>query len=67
MKSKKNQEIFLSTELVTLKNFIRKNRIIDIGPEHCFDVSNINNNFIQLEAERLNDITYFPGSQTNLE
>ena len=42
-------------------------------PKHCFDVTLadfeqiINNNFIQLEAEWLNDINIFPGSQTNLE
>ena len=50
---------------VTLKSFIRKNILINIAPEHCFDVTLadfeqiINNDFIQLEAQRLNDINYF--------
>ena len=49
----------------TLKSFIRQNRPIDVAPEHCFDVTLgefehiINSNFIQLEAEWLNDINYF--------
>ena len=70
---KKFEEIFLSTEWITLKSFIRKNRVIIIAPNHCFDVvladfeQILNNDFIQLEAEWLNDINIFPGSQTNLE
>ena len=42
-----------------------KNRLINIAPEHCFDVTLadfeqiINNDFIQLQAELLNDINYF--------
>ena len=50
---------------MTLKSFIRKNRFINIAPEHCFDVTFadfeqiINNDVIQLEAEWLNDSNYF--------
>ena len=33
------QGIFVSIKWVTLKNFLRKNRLINIGPEHCFDVT----------------------------
>ena len=33
----KFQDIFLSTSWITLENFIRQNRPIDIAPEHCFD------------------------------
>ena len=42
-----------------------KNRLINIAPEHCFDVTLadfeqiINNDFTQLEVEWLNDINYF--------
>ena len=51
-----------------MKNFKKlylKNRLINIAPEHCFDhiladfEQIINNDFIQLEAEILNDINYF--------
>ena len=54
---KKYEEIFLSAEWI-----IMKSRRINIAPEHCFDVTLadfeqiINNDFIQLEAEWLNDI-----------
>ena len=56
---KKFQEIFLSIESITLKSFIRKNRLICIAPlsQHCFDVTLadfeqiINDDFIQLENE----------------
>ena len=72
--NKKLQEIFLSTERITLKSFIRKSRLINIVPEHRFDVRLVDfeqiiyNDSIQLEAEWLNDINYiFPGSQANLE
>ena len=40
-----------------MNSFIRKNRLIDIAPEHCFGVTLadfeqiINNGFIQLDAE----------------
>ena len=50
----------------------KKKRLINIAPEHFFDVTLadfeqiINNDFIQLEAKLLNDII-FPGSQINLE
>ena len=62
---KKIQEIFLSTEWIALKSFIRQNRLIDIAPEHYFYVTLagfeqiINNDLTQLEAESLNDINYF--------
>ena len=35
----KFQEIFLSTEWITLKSFIRKNRLTNIAPKHCFGVT----------------------------
>ena len=47
----------MNNKRTTLKSFIRQNRLIDIVPEHGFDVTLadveqiINNNFIQLEAE----------------
>ena len=47
------------------EKFYLANRLIDIVPEHCFDVTLanfeeiINNDFIQLEAELLSDINYF--------
>ena len=48
-----------------------QNRPSDVAPEHCFDLNLadfewvINNNFIQLEAERLNDINYFSRESSN--
>ena len=48
-----------------MKSFLRKYRLINIAPEHCFDVTLadfeqiVNNDFIKLEAELLNDINYF--------
>ena len=45
-----------------MKSFIPKNRLTNIAPEHCFAVTladfepKINNDFMQLEAEWLNDI-----------
>ena len=63
-KIQKYVNIVLSTEWITLKSFIRKNRLINIVPEHCFDTTLadfeqiINNNFIQFEAEQLNDSNY---------
>ena len=35
----KFQEIFLSTKWITLKSFIRKNRLTNIAPKHCFGVT----------------------------
>ena len=51
------QKIVLSTEWITLKSSIQKNKLINIAPEHCFDVTLgdfeqvINNDFKQLKAE----------------
>ena len=45
-----------------LRSFILKNRLINLASEHCFDFTLadfeqiIDNDFIQLEAEWLNDI-----------
>ena len=36
---KKTQKISLSTEWITLKSFTRKNKLINIMAEHCFDVT----------------------------
>ena len=58
------QKIFLSTEWITLKSSIQKNKLINIAPEHCFDVTLgdfeqvIDNDFKQLKAEWGNDINY---------
>ena len=47
------------------EKLFRKKRLNNIAPEHCFGVTLadfeqiINIDFMQLEAERLNDITYF--------
>ena len=55
----------------TLKSFITQKRLIDIAPEHCFDVTLadfaqiIDNDFIKLETSWLNII--FSGSHTNEE
>ena len=51
-----SRDLFFN-RLNNFKNFIRKNRNVNITPEHCFDVTLadfeqiINNDFIQLEAE----------------
>ena len=64
-KIKKNffQEIFSFNRMnKALRSFILKNRLINLAPEHCFDLTLadfeqiIDNDFIQLEAEWLNDI-----------
>ena len=57
------QEIFSFNRMnKALRSFILKNRLINLAPEHCFDFTLadfeqiIDNDFIQLEAEWLNDI-----------
>ena len=48
----------MNNKLITLKSFIRQNRLIGIAPEHCFDATLakfehiINNNFTQLKTKR---------------
>ena len=48
-----------------MKSFIQKALFINIALEHCFDITLaefdqiINNDFIQLEIEWLNDTNYF--------
>ena len=48
----------MNNKLITLKSFIRQNRLIGIVPEHCFDATLanfeqiINNNFTQLKTKR---------------
>ena len=70
---KKCQEIFSSTERLTLKNFIRKKRPINIAPGHWFDVAVANFKQIINNVSyncKLNDwmtLTIFPWNQTNLE
>ena len=50
---------------IFLKSFIPHYRLVDIAPKHCFDFALagfeqiINNDFIKLEAEWLNDINYW--------
>ena len=63
----------MNNKWITLKSFIPQVRLIGVAFEHCFDVTLggfeqiINNDFTQLEAECLDALIIFPGSQTNLE
>ena len=63
----------ISNKWLTLKSFIRQNRLIDIVHEHCFDISlanfeqKINSYFIQSEAEGLSDINCFSSDSNKFE
>ena len=57
---------------MTLKSFIRQNRLIDIAPKYCFEVTLsdfvqiIKNDFIQLKAGWLIDTDNF-SRESNVE
>ena len=63
----------MNNKWITLKSFISQVRHLGVAFEHCFDVTLggfkqiIDNDFTQLEAEWLDALIIFPGSQTNLE
>ena len=52
----------MKNKWINLKSFNRQNRLVDIAPKHCFEVTFahfeqiINNDFKQLETEWLNEI-----------
>ena len=69
---KKFPEIFLPTELITLKSFIRKNGLINIVPKHSFNVTLADfEQIIMISYNwKLNNwmiLIIFPGRQTNQE